>query len=61
MPRLKIGHYNWRPSLTVPIRRQFSRRLLRSFVFQTKDVEKNEQHILYVTRVLRKYYSLRDS
>jgi len=47
--------------LTVPNRRHFARKLLRSFVFQTEDVEKNEQNSLYVTHVLRKYYSFRDS
>jgi hypothetical protein len=52
MPHLKIGHYKWRPrSLLYPSRRQFVRRLLSSSVFQTENVEKNEQHILYATHV----------
>jgi len=37
--------------LIVPSRMQFVRRSLRSFVFQTEDVEKDEQHILYATHV----------
>jgi len=46
--------------LTVPIRRQFVRRLLRSFVFQTEDEENNVPHFLYATHVWRKFYSFRN-